>query len=93
MPPIQRKLTSFPVSTKPLKVHSTTQKRLTELKKVVSIKGGAVNFDAEELTVAKEILDNTESSVKEILDSLRRLSCFQITGDMVRTSRIGPSIR
>ena len=74
MPPTQRKLTSFPSRSRPLKVQGATQKRLHELKKVVSIKGGAVNFDVEELTIAKDVFENERSSDEEILESLRRLS-------------------
>ena len=93
MPPTQRKLTSFPVSTKPFKIQGSTQKRLTELKKVVSIRGGAINFEVGELDVAKGILENKGSTDEEILESLRRLSCFQITGAMVRNSGVGYSLR
>ena len=93
MPPTQRKLTSFPVSKKPLKFQGSTQKRLEELKKVVSIKGGSVNFDIEELAIAKAVIESEDSSSEELLESLRRLSCFQITGEMLRSSGVGYSIR
>ena len=93
MPPTQRKLTSFPASKKPLKFTGASQKRLEELKKVVSIKGGAINFDVEELATAKDILESKSSSAETLLESLRRLSCFQITGAMLRSSRIGYSLR
>ena len=70
-----------------------SQRKLHDLKKVVSIKGGAINFDTVELLKGKEVLDNPESTTAELLDALRRLSCFDVTQDMLLQSKVGHSIR
>ena len=70
-----------------------SQRKLHDLKKVVSIRGGAINFDTVELVQAREILENKDSSPVEILDSLRRLSCFDITQEMLLQTKIGHSVR
>ena len=70
-----------------------SQRKLHDLKKVVSIKGGAINFDVVELLKGKEILDNPESTTAELLDALRRLSCFDVTQEMLLQSKVGHSIR
>ena len=70
-----------------------SQRKLHDLKKVVSIKGGAINFDTVELLKGKRVLDNPESTTAELLDALRRLSCFDVTQDMLLESKVGHSIR
>lgn len=69
------------------------QRKLSDLQKVVSIKGGAVNFDISELLEARELLEAEDTPVAAILDSLRRLSCFDITREMLLSTKIGPAVR
>jgi hypothetical protein len=96
MPSVQTRLTGFSnVSDvwKPTATKKSGQRKLTELKKVVSIKGGAVNFDISELLEARELLEASEVTVTHILDSLRRLSCLDVTREMLLQTKIGPAIR
>lgn len=93
---VQTRLTGFnDVSNiwKPTATKKTGQRKLTDLRKVVSIKGGAVNFDISELLEARELLEAEDTPVGPILDSLRRLSCFDITREMLLSTKIGPAIR
>lgn len=95
MPATQKKITSFPVAREPLKAHQPFggQRTLDDLKKVVLIKGGAHNFDISELEQAKAILESRNRSIDEILHSLRRLSCLQITRKMLLNVQIGVAVR
>jgi hypothetical protein len=96
MPSVQTRLTGFNnVSDiwKPTATKRSGQRKLTELKKVVSIKGGALNFDISELLEARELLETIDVPVAHILDSLRRLSCLDITREMLLQTKIGPAIR
>ena len=95
MPAVQTRLTAFSgdssVWTSSSKVGS--QRKLHDLKKVVSIKGGAINFDTVELLKGKQILDDPEASTTQLLETLRRLSCFDITQEMLLQSKVGHSVR
>lgn len=95
MPTVQTRLTGFSggstiwtPETKP-----GAQRKLHDLKKVVSIKGGAINFDTVELLKGKQIIDDPDSSTTDILSTLRRLSCFDITQDMLLQTKVGHSVR
>ena len=96
MPAVQTRLTGFSggsnVWTSEVS-RAGSQRKLHELKKVVSIKGGAINFDTVELLKGKQVLDDPQSTTAEILDALRRLSCFDVTQEMLLQSKVGHSIR
>ena len=96
MPARQKKLTAFAASAhpqRPCQPIRQSQRRLEDLKKVVSIKGGAHNFDVSELDTAKDVLRNENSTTVELLNCLRRLSCLHVTRKMLLNVDIGSTLR
>lgn len=96
MPTVQTRLTGFSGGASSVWASNSKpggQRKLHDLKKVVSIKGGAINFDTVELLKGKQVLSCPESTTSEILDTLRRLSCFDITREMLVQTQVGHSVR
>lgn len=69
------------------------QQRLEELKKVVKLDTSYIAPESEHLLSIRATLEHSSCSSEQLIEGLRRLSCYELSLEMLIESQVGPAVR